>query len=258
MGAYYRFGPPNDGVYSFVLGAESGRAVSGDVIAQTNAGWFSFSFPYTAIKADTGTYANSYLSFKRTEYRSKVLYVQFPSAVTTIDHWWVTAASSIGDGLGWEALGKQTCGPFGAATQFSLEKHVHKGDDTILTSPPTFDLTALPLTGDLALKAEPAQAPWQDTCSIPDTFARAVKAVGPDWPVTASGPVLLTRRITSVVEVSVSASGSVDDVEIYQPSGVAAMDDAALLAAKRSTYAAGSILCRPTPGRYLFRADFVP
>jgi TonB family protein len=125
------------------------------------------------------------------------------------------------------------------------------------TNPPPANVSALPSSADSVLRAVSTTAPWPVSCPDPQSYAAVVEqAVTPGWPVENGQHVAITRSLTSLLDVSVSASGSVDSVEVFQPSGVAVIDEAASAAARQSTYHPGMVLCRPAPGHYLFKVEF--
>ena len=61
---------------------------------------------------------------------------------------------------------------------------------------------------------------------------------------------------TSMVKVSLSATGSVLGATIYKSSGSALLDNAAVQAAKESSYSPEIDNCAKVAGDYIFRADF--
>ncbi len=58
------------------------------------------------------------------------------------------------------------------------------------------------------------------------------------------------------IKVAISATGKLDDAWIFYPSGYAALDAAALKAARASTYKPAFWQCQATPGIFLFLAEF--
>jgi protein TonB len=90
-------------------------------------------------------------------------------------------------------------------------------------------------------------------CAVPNKDATTTRAVEPEYPEMAKqqGVVGVTQ-----VKVSLSATGSVQGVAVYKSSGNAALDQAALSAARASAYAPEVENCQPIAGSYLFRADF--
>lgn len=96
----------------------------------------------------------------------------------------------------------------------------------------------------------PAATP---SCANPNVAAHAVDAISPETPQAAQE----AGAIGSVqIEVSLAASGAVTSVAVLRSAGFAPLDDAALRAARQSTYAAEVRDCRPVAGDYVFRAEF--
>ncbi len=58
------------------------------------------------------------------------------------------------------------------------------------------------------------------------------------------------------VMVSLDASGRVTAEQVIESSGVLALDESALRAAKESKYAPRMVDCKPVAGRYLFKVTF--
>lgn len=234
IGDSYAFAAPNAGLTSLSLGADSARTVSGDILAHTNAGWFSFSFPPTVIqKGHLTTQRGDVL----TVYRSNALYARFPANVYSIDHWWVSAASSSADGKEGRNV---PCLPR------------HSWSAAVVQSPPP--LSAPPVAEDPIILATPIPAPWAIDCASPDHLSTAVKPVQPDYPESAMS--LNLGYVSVQILVTIEPSGSIAHAEIYKSSNNMAIDAAALQAARASTYAPGMVLCKPTYGSYIFKADF--
>ncbi|HEY2474856.1 MAG TPA: hypothetical protein VGI19_08625 [Candidatus Cybelea sp.] len=63
---------------------------------------------------------------------------------------------------------------------------------------------------------------------------------------------------TSWVMAFVNAKGDVVKTYVWQSSGIDSLDTAASVAAQRSRFTPGTLLCTPIPASYLFRADFKP
>ncbi|HEX4013202.1 MAG TPA: hypothetical protein VHX17_04825 [Candidatus Cybelea sp.] len=80
------------------------------------------------------------------------------------------------------------------------------------------------------------------------------KLAGASEPI-ASG---VDKPRSSFIMTFVNANGDIVKAYVWQSSGVDALDSAAAVAAERSRYTPGSLLCSPVAGSYLFRADFKP
>lgn len=95
--------------------------------------------------------------------------------------------------------------------------------------------------------------PPTPSCANPNVEAHAIDAVSPDTPQAAQEAGAIG---TVQVEVSLAASGAVTSVAVLRSAGFAPLDNAALRAARQSTYAPEVRDCRPVAGDYVFRADF--
>ncbi|MBV9263926.1 MAG: TonB family protein [Candidatus Eremiobacteraeota bacterium] len=62
----------------------------------------------------------------------------------------------------------------------------------------------------------------------------------------------------SLIAVAVGPSGKLVDAWVWATSGYRVLDDAALRAARQSTYTGAISYCRPVAATYLFRTDFSP
>ena len=91
------------------------------------------------------------------------------------------------------------------------------------------------------------------SCAVPNVAATALNVALLDEPQAARD-----ERITgeTSVEVRLSATGAVVAFRIYRSSGNMLLDQAALRAARSSTYAPQLENCRPVAGSYLFDAEF--
>jgi TonB family protein len=93
-------------------------------------------------------------------------------------------------------------------------------------------------------------------CANPNVEATVTKSVQPDYPQSAKdigiGPV------TVEVAVAIGPTGDVLGAKVYKSSNNMAIDQAALSAARESTYSPKLVHCQPTQGDYFFRADFQP
>ncbi len=98
----------------------------------------------------------------------------------------------------------------------------------------------------------PTDAPGP-ACSYPNVEAKTISAVSPDR--TASG--FATDTIaTAMIKVDLDAAGRVTGVSVYASTGSLELDQAAMQAARESTYAPEMRDCQPVPGSYLFKVEF--
>jgi protein TonB len=103
--------------------------------------------------------------------------------------------------------------------------------------------------------APPAPTPTpKPACANPNAPA-AIKGspVEPEYPDIAREQGAVG---TALIKVTLSAEGSVTDVSVNKSAGNAALDKAAMDAAKSTSYVAETTNCVPTAGSYLFQADF--
>ncbi len=91
------------------------------------------------------------------------------------------------------------------------------------------------------------------SCAVPNVAATALNVALLDEPQAARD-----EGITGAtsVEVRLSATGAIVALRIYRSSGNVLLDQAALRAARSSTYAPQLENCRPVAGSYLFDAEF--
>lgn len=93
-------------------------------------------------------------------------------------------------------------------------------------------------------------------CSNPNVDASVITPMTPDYPDVARD--LGLGPVTALVAVTIDAHGSPRDLKILKSSGNAAIDQAALRAARQTSYAPKIANCAPVEGTYLFHADFEP
>jgi periplasmic protein TonB len=98
-----------------------------------------------------------------------------------------------------------------------------------------------------------ATAAPKPSCAQPHADARIVHAIEPEYPDPARERGLTG---TTQIEVTLAETGAVIDARVYAGSGSRILDDAALAAARRSTYSPEIDDCKNVGGSYLFRAEF--
>lgn len=101
----------------------------------------------------------------------------------------------------------------------------------------------------------PAETP-KPACANPNVEATVTNPVQPDYPESARD--LGLGAVSVEIEVTVGPSGNLVSATVYKSASNMAIDQAALRAARQSTYSPKLINCQPTTGNYLFRADFQP
>lgn len=255
--AYHESSGGGPATYAFVLSAASTRIVHGTLLAQTDAGWFTIPFTDTRIAAYDEHYHNAYIHWSRTEYYSPVMYVRFPQNARLI-RWTVLQAQSSGDKVfHWDQKGAVTCRlqTSDAENVESPETSAPSALGAIREGPAPYDLLRAPGPSDAMLTPAAADVTANTQCSKPFDAVVATTKLSPRLPANVGG---LNQALMTIVEVAVSADGAPDDAWIYQPSGVPALDDAVLAAARGSTYRAARSFCEPSPGFYRFVITFQP
>jgi TonB family protein len=86
--------------------------------------------------------------------------------------------------------------------------------------------------------------------------ASVTNAVQPEYPESAKD--MNMGPVTVQIEVTVGPSGNLVGAKIYKSGNNMAIDQAALRAARESTYSPKLVDCNAVEGDYLFRADFQP
>ena len=90
-------------------------------------------------------------------------------------------------------------------------------------------------------------------CTTPFGYARLDHVVEPEYPLIARNA---GATGTTQIKVTLDAQGRVTAASVYKSSGNAALDNATLDAARRSTYRPGEFLCEPEANSYIYQADF--
>lgn len=139
-----------------------------------------------------------------------------------------------------------------ASTSQSTEKYV---------PPKTGSESGVP-AGTVASAAPAPPAPTappgtpKPACKTPYQDATATNPVTPDYPDSAREMGLGEVQVT--VQVTIGPSGNLVDAKIAQSGNNMAIDQAALSAARQSTYAPKIVNCQPVVGTYLFKVTFDP
>jgi TonB family protein len=93
-------------------------------------------------------------------------------------------------------------------------------------------------------------------CVTPNVEAAVTNAVQPFYP--GSALEMNLGQVTVEVEVTIASNGSLSGASVHKSSGNMALDQAALRAARESTYSPKIVNCQPTQGGYLFHAVLQP
>ncbi|MGZ3576328.1 MAG: energy transducer TonB [Vulcanimicrobiaceae bacterium] len=105
-------------------------------------------------------------------------------------------------------------------------------------------------------KAEQVQTQHHNGCKVFYQDAAVVNKVKPNYPDSARD--LDLGKVTVLVQVTIGPSGSLVGANLYQSSNNMALDQAALTAARQSSYVPKIVACQPVVGDLLFRAEFDP
>ncbi|GAC1420297.1 MAG: hypothetical protein NVSMB5_12670 [Candidatus Velthaea sp.] len=111
-----------------------------------------------------------------------------------------------------------------------------------------------PLSMQAAAASEPGNS-MPGICAIDHVGAGVIDAQQADFPEIARN---MGATGTTYVKVDLAANGGVVNTSIFQTSGNAFLDRAALVAARRSSFRPEIRDCSPVDGTYLFAADFIP
>ncbi|GAC1543857.1 MAG: hypothetical protein NVS3B16_10880 [Vulcanimicrobiaceae bacterium] len=112
--------------------------------------------------------------------------------------------------------------------------------------------TGVPATPAPTPPPTPTPTP-KPVCAVPNADATTTRPVEPDYPDIARQQGAVG---TANIKVSLDATGHVLDASIQKSAGNAALDQAALRAARASSFSPEIVNCVKTAGSYLFRADF--
>ena len=223
--------------FGYDLTALTPRTVTATLVADTSAGWYRWTASDVALQNTTRAphlraMPRQFRLMPYTIAATPTLSVAFPQALT-IRHLWVTAAN-------------------GTACEVpSFEA----ASDTIAPDPA--DVAASPSPLYPASVAAPAPPPFLSSgCDQPFVAGTVTKAHAPDYPLSAREADLGPLGVA--VEVALDPAGNLLGTWVYAGSGFAAVDRAALDAARRSTYRGSVSYCRPVNGTYLFLANFMP
>jgi hypothetical protein len=240
--------------YGFKVGALGERTVSGTIAIETDAGWFTATFPSHHLYESTRSLDVGGHSYGLTAYTEPTLFVSFPSSVL-VRRMWVAQASATNDGpFGWQARGSTTCDPPVALAPSAFAGVWNAADDD--EHPPTTFVSPF-APASVASVAASVDPPAGSNCAQPFRDARIVTAALPVWP-DSLGPALRSRSVSGILVVALDARGTVEDVWPWAPSPYDELNAAEVSAALKGTYAPGIALCRAVPSLLFFRYEWSP
>jgi TonB family protein len=250
VGPHTKSSGQGSAVWYYRLTALGPRVVEGTIIADTDAGWFTWNQRPVQLTRTTYTMTAPLFKTQFAVAGSPELSVSFPQPVAIRDAW-VTKASTHGDeNLTWNARGEVTCdlpdfAGFDGSGPNVTQRTPNASDPTPAPAPPMAPAVA-------------SSAPFPPaTCAQPFRVATVTKAAEPSYPQSLQQNAPASRKV-SVIYVAVDPHGQLADAWLFASSGYPAMDAEALNAARRSQYLAPISYCRPVGGTYLFAADFEP
>ena len=237
-------------LYSFALDASAARLASADVAIETNTGWFEAHVSHVTIAERDERLRDPVVNFVRRTFTSAPLYVRFPSAVDVLGAFVLDAQAP--DDAAWASRGLVTCdAPAGFGRAYVPDKN---GRFTVTALNPRTDLYAMPEPGATIAAARSIAAPGSTSCPVPFARSKVEHIEAAVFPPGYS----VTQTVEVAVKIDLDPNGSLAGEDVYVPSGNDAFDEAALRAARDSTYSAGRAFCRPAPGTYLFKVRFNP
>lgn len=236
--------------FSYYLLALSPRTVDTTVVAETNAGWFTWTLKgvplqSAAFRISTATLVKGAFVFAA----SPLLSTTFSKPVQ-VDRVWVTRASASGDTVfGWDASGKIACDIPDFSDSF-FPPGVEIGE---LVMPKG----QVPATSPPAAPAIPSVAPFPPpTCAKPFVEASLLKAVTPNFPEALGQSIGKPYRSEALAKVALDENGNVTDVWIVEATSIKEFDQAVVDAARKSSYSPAASYCQNVKGYYYFRAYY--
>jgi hypothetical protein len=215
----------NAATYAYVLRADTGRSVQGQIVADTDHGWFEWAFPLTVLTQRPVSVHVRGIEMTGKDYESDPLYVAFPSG-TIVKRAWVEQARTTGETFfGWDARGSASCSlpDFGDSDP--------RGVPDVPSSLPNGASVATAMTTDALLVADCAQP-----------FAAATVVSVPRIEQSdVSGP---TYGI-GVFAVTIDNTGAVVDAWTFGSTGNPRWDTAASAALRQAKFKPPLSYCRP-------------
>lgn len=238
----------------YQLEAFTGRVVEGTIIADTDAGWFTWTqqpvrlmrTTYTSLSIGRG-FDPSWMKVKFHEADSPELTVVFPQPVT-VRHAWMTKVRTQGDPIfNWDAQGTVTCEP----PDFAPSKFLSIGTATTTLTPQPAD--EAPSPAPPPANAVASAAPFTvANCAQPFVVAAVPGAMQPEFPAMLWGQGVFGPAV-ALIAVAIDSHGKLIDAWIWGTSGYPAMDAEAIRAARHSTYTAQYRTAARWPARICFR-----
>lgn len=219
----------------------SARTVTGTVMIQTNRGWFAADFKDVALRESQQSYADDGTTFSMNDFVAPLL-VQFARPVSVL-YEYISDASTSGETLlGWDKEGTVSCAPTG------------RPDPKRRSGLQTPDSPPLDTRNAEEVKARVWPMVRNTACDQPFSLARITKIALAQYP-----PLLMAAANTdlpkgaSIVVVALNSDASILDAWLWESSGTQALDQAAIDAAKKTTYAPARAFCDNVPSYYFMK-----
>ncbi len=247
---------PRASTYALWLSASTPRNVSGRAAIHTDAGWYVVNVPETALTQVTQQWKDRYVQFSRRVAQSAPLFVSFPKPVSVASAFMLNAKTQGETQLGWDAKGTVQCSPQIDRLERprSNRQLAPTGMQPHLISP--LFVAPQPPASAQVLPAMLSSGPGDTSCPVPFRDAKAFNL--PRVPYPEAAKYRSVKYGDAFVEVAISATGSVDDAWIFAPTGSPPLDQAAVRAAKMTSYKPAIAFCQKVPSIYSFLSEFKP
>ncbi len=220
------------------LSAQTSRAVRATVAMYTDKGYYTVELPELALSAPVGADPS------KDPARSVTVAIALPDKGATILETWIASATVTQGKPEWVAAGLITCFP----PQYNpLKPHEVRTPDPHNTPMPvpTADPAVTPL---VAVRAPGLE---RTDCPIPFSDALVIRLERPVVPETfdaGSG--------TSIIGITLDPTAKVIAADVLESSHVPGFDGATQRAAQQTIYTPAIAFCKPTYGRYIFKASY--
>jgi len=223
--------------YAYVLRADTERSVEGEIVADTDHGWFSWNFPRIWLTLQPSKMTiRAWYSLTGRDYESAPLYVTFPAG-TVVHRAWVEHAQTSGEkDFGLDARGNATC----AVDDF--------GDPSPYDPP----AASAPTAGTSIIAAAPTDPRFTPACDHPFVKSAFSNVPRLQPPQEMSG----AMSGSAVIAVAITSAGKVLDAWPISTSGNIKWDMAATIALRDATYTPPISYCIPVATTMYFVMEY--
>ncbi|HVA32502.1 MAG TPA: hypothetical protein VNG31_00050 [Candidatus Baltobacteraceae bacterium] len=226
--------------YVYELTALAPRTVDASLVADTDKGWFAWHVSNAQLQEAKRVQANRFGGSPYTIAASAPLDVTFPEALA-VRHAWVVSADVPG-----KSPASCDVPAFPSANMADPPPNATVSTPSPLPSPVSAAATATTTTPPFSFAS----------CEHPFAQAKVTTVTQPQFPDELRGA--LGGRVSAALYIALDPKGNVIDTWPFSTSGFPLLDQAALRAARSSTYSGAISYCRPVNSLYLFRAVFAP